>query len=650
MIDRQTVDRVLAATRIVDLIGDYVRLDKRGANYIGLCPFHKEKTPSFSVSESKGIYKCFGCGKGGNALSFIMEIEHLSFVNAIKFLAKRENIPIEEHEETTEERELRTERESLMVVLQWAQAYFHQQLTNTDEGKRIGLAYLQERSVLPETTATFGLGYSPNAPRAFTDAALTAGYKLDYLIKTGLTIAQNGNQYDRFRGRVLFPIQSVSGRTIGFGGRALRLGERTAKYINSPESPVYHKSDTLFGLAQSKQAITKEDKCILVEGYLDVLSLFQRGVTNVVASSGTALTPEQVRLIARFTKNITILYDGDSAGIHAAERGADLFLAEGLYVKLALLPDGQDPDDFAKKNSREQILLFIQQNETDFIRFKTNRLLNLENPDPQQQAALTHDILRSIALVPDDILRAHLLHTTANTLAIAESILAAQLQKLRTKRTSSLRYAPPTPQEQTAKEDSSTKTPAPAQLLPTNPLEESEKELIQLLLLHGQQEFYANTDSQQDETAQTITIASYIIEELDTDDIQLSTPSLARILQEYKELLNGPDTPSITSFTHHPDPAIAQTAVDLSTPRYTLSKRWLQSQTPTDESILFIRAQTERAVLAYKARILDQQYSALQHQLAQGVNPEDEPQILQQLQDLANMRCQLAELINRILL
>ncbi|HPW27311.1 MAG TPA: DNA primase, partial [Tenuifilaceae bacterium] len=383
MIEQQVVDRIIAAADILEVLQDFVTLRKRGVNYLGLCPFHNEKTPSFTVSPSKGIYKCFGCGKGGNVVNFIMEHEHLGYVDALKFLAKRYNIEIVEKEATPEELEQRNERESLMVVSAYAQKYFSNILHKHSDGKNIGMAYFRERGFHDNIIEKFQLGYSLDQRNAFTRTALHDGYKLDYLVKTGLTIeGKDGNPFDRFAGRVMFPIHSLSGRVIGFGGRVLRTDTKTAKYLNSPESEIYHKSEVLYGIFQAKKAITQEGKCFLVEGYTDVISLHQAGVENVVASSGTSLTHDQIKLIKRFTSNVTILYDGDAAGIKASLRGIDMVLEEGLNVKIVLLPDGEDPDSFARSHSASEVLKFIDEHETDFIRFKTLLLLDDAKNNP----------------------------------------------------------------------------------------------------------------------------------------------------------------------------------------------------------------------------------------------------------------------------
>ena len=376
MIDHATIERILDAAQIVDVVQTFVPLKKRGVNLLGLCPFHNEKTPSFTVSPSKGIFKCFGCGKGGNSVNFIMEHEHLSYPEALKYLATRYHIEIEEKELTKEDIEKQNERESMLVLTAYAGRQFTENLFNTDEGISVGLTYFKERGFRHDTLKKFDIGYSFERRDAFSKKALEDGYKQEFLVKTGLSIQHEERIFDRFSGRVMFPIHSLSGQILGFGGRVLKTDPKTAKYLNSPESEIYHKSKIVYGIYQARKSISLNDRCYLVEGYTDVLSLHEADIENVVASSGTSLTQEQVRLIKRFTQNITILYDGDAAGIKASIRGIDIVLEEGMNVKIVLLPPGEDPDSYSKKVSNEEFTRYLRQNETDFIRFKTQLLLS----------------------------------------------------------------------------------------------------------------------------------------------------------------------------------------------------------------------------------------------------------------------------------
>mgnify|MGYP003675010028 CR=1 FL=1 len=405
MISRTTIDNVFETARVEEVIGDYVQLKKSGSNFKGLSPFTDERSPSFMVSPVKQIWKDFSSGKGGNVVAFLMEHEHFTYPEAIKYLAKKYGIEIEETVQTDEMKEAADERESLYLVSEFAKDYFHNTLLNTDLGKAIGLSYFKERGFTDETIKTFQLGYSMDEWEAFTSHAIKKGYKLEFLEKTGLSIVKGEKQFDRFKGRVMFPIQSMSGRTLGFGGRILKTDKKAAKYLNSPESDIYHKSKVLYGIYHAKQSIAKEDNCFLVEGYTDVIQFYQRGVTNVVSSSGTALTPDQIRLVNRLTKNITVLFDGDAAGLRASLRGVDLILEQGMNVRICTFPEGEDPDSFAKNNSLEQLTTFLEENAKDFISFKASILAADAKNDPLKKAETIRDMVESIAKIPDVIKR-----------------------------------------------------------------------------------------------------------------------------------------------------------------------------------------------------------------------------------------------------
>ena len=424
MIDQPTIDRITDAAQIQDVVGDYVTLRKRGVNLLGLCPFHNEKTPSFTVSPAKGIFKCFGCGKGGNSVHFIMEHEQISYYEALKYLARKYNIEVEERELSPEEMAVRNDRESMLLVNEFAQKHFTNTLLHHIDGKAIGLSYFRERGFRDDIITKFQLGYSLELRDAFTQAAMKAGYNKDYLIKTGLTI-EGDNHYlgDRFRGRVMFPVHTLSGKVVAFGGRILKKDDKMAKYVNSPESEIYHKSNELYGIYFAKQAIVKQDRCFLVEGYTDVISMHQSGIENVVASSGTSLTPGQIRLIHRFTENVTVIYDGDAAGIKASIRGIDLLLEEGLNIKVLLLPDGDDPDSFARKHNASDFIEYVQQNSSDFIRFKTNLLLADAGNDPVKRAGLVLDIVRSISIIPNTAIRGEYVKECSTLLNVEEQML-----------------------------------------------------------------------------------------------------------------------------------------------------------------------------------------------------------------------------------
>ena len=434
-IDSETVRHILDTANIVDVVSDFVSLKRRGANYVGLCPFHNERTPSFSISPARGICKCFSCGKGGSPVNFIMELEQMSFNEALRYLANKYHIEIKEHEVSDEERQQESERESMWAVNDFALRHFEENLTTHPDGKAIGLAYFRERGINDAMVARFHLGYALERTNALYEAATAKGFDERFLVDTGLCIRnERGIVYDRFKGRVIYPVHSISGKVVAFGGRTLRSDKQTAKYVNSPESAIYHKSSQLYGLYQAKRAIVERGKCILVEGYMDVISMHQNGVENVVASSGTSLTDGQIRLIHRFAENVTVIYDSDAAGIKASLRGIDMLLAEGLNVKVLLLPEGEDPDSFAQHNSSAEVEKYIAENETDFIRFKTHILLDEAADDPIRRADVINDILRSIALIPDLVKRQVYIAECSRSLGIREEALGLQLQRIAAKK------------------------------------------------------------------------------------------------------------------------------------------------------------------------------------------------------------------------
>lgn len=650
MIDRQTIDRILAAVPIEDLVGDYVRLTKRGSNYIGLCPFHSEKTPSFNVSPSRGIYKCFGCGKGGNAVSFLMEIEQLNFIDAIKRLAKRAGIQIEEREETEAERQQRTEHESLMLLLEWAENYYQKSLTDSTEGKVAGLGYLTERGVTAETIAKFGLGYSPADGHAMSQAALQAGYSASFLQRVGLVTERNGELYDRFRERVMFPIRSVSGRPIGFGGRALRTDGKLAKYINSPEGEIYHKSETLFGLSLAKRAITQQDRCFLVEGYLDVIQLHQRGLENVVASSGTSLTTEQTRLIGRFTKNVVLLYDGDSAGIKAAERGADLLLAEGISVSIVLLPEGQDPDDFAKAHTLAEIQDFVESSRKDFIHFKAANRLKAGKGDPAQLAKLAQDVVKSIALIPDGITRALYIQEAARQFSLSEELLTAEVSKQRGQKPLIARPRNPDTPSTEAPTDAAAEGEADSpEVEPKakNPYYVQERELASMLLRYGVENIQIAEEGESG--VQSVRLADYMAAEFAVDGIAFTDPLLRRLYDGYQQqLAEGAPDPQ-QALLSGLDPELTSLCIDLTTDRYPLSKRWFPGGKVADLSHDDLSLNAQQVVLAFKWDILSQELAAKREELKNPeLTSEEVDARMHQIHDLSQVLCRLSELTRRI--
>ena len=480
MISQTTIDNVFETARVEEVIGDFVVLKKSGSNFKGLSPFSDERSPSFMVSPAKQLWKDFSSGKGGSVISFLMEHEHFSYPEAIKYLANKYGIEVEETERSDEEKEQATQKENLFIVSDYAKDYFNRTLLNIEEGKAIGLSYFKERGFTSETIQKFSLGYSLDKWGAFTDTAIKKGYQLEFLEKTGLTIVKGEKQFDRFKGRVIFPILSMSGRTLGFGGRILTNDKKAAKYLNSPESDIYHKSDVLYGIYQAKQAIAKEDNCYLVEGYTDVLQFNQTGITNVVSSSGTALTPNQIRLISRLTNNVTVLYDGDEAGLRASIRGIDLILEQGMNVKICTFPEGEDPDSFAKKNTLESLKLYLDNNATDFINFKAALLVSQTKNDPIKRAETVREILVSISKIPDDIKKEVYIQECARIMNIDESILYNTLAQILKKDKNDLQKRQ---QKKSTPFDvvSSEKQP----LKQIDPQFELEKKIIELLLMYG---------------------------------------------------------------------------------------------------------------------------------------------------------------------
>ena len=431
MIDQLTIDKIMSAAKIEEVVGEYVSLHRRGVNLKGLCPFHSEKTPSFVVSPSKGICHCFGCGKGGNPVNFIMEIEQVNYYEALKMLAKKYGIEVEERELTDEQKAQRSEREALFAANEFARDYFADILTNNAEGRSVGLTYFRERGINDASIKTFQLGYSLSEKDAFTKEALKKGFSKEYLVKTGLTLDNEFGVVDRFRGRVIYPVQTISGKVVAFGGRILKKSDKLAKYVNSPESEIYHKSDQLYGIYQAKQDIVRNDRCYLVEGYMDVISMHQSGIKNVVASSGTSLTTGQIRLIHRFTNNVTVLYDGDAAGIHASIRGIDMLLAEGMNIKVVSLPDGEDPDSYSQTHNADETVAFLENNAVDFLKFKTQLLMADAGNDPIKRAQLIQDIVKSISVIPDTITRAVYVRECSRMMEIEEAMLFNEIDRIR---------------------------------------------------------------------------------------------------------------------------------------------------------------------------------------------------------------------------
>lgn len=685
MIDQPTIDRILDAANIVDVVSEFVTLRKRGVNYVGLCPFHDDKSPSFYVSPAKNICKCFACGEGGTAVHFIMKHEQIGYFDALRFLAKKYNIEIAERELSDEEKRVRSDRESMFIVNAWAQQYFSQMLHEHVEGKTVGMRYFIERGFREDTIRKFQLGYSLDQRDALYQQALRKGYKKEYLEKTGLVIAyENGNVNDRFRGRVIFPVHSLSGKVVAFGGRVLKKDEKTAKYVNSPESPIYHKSNELYGIYFAKQAIVKADRCYLVEGYTDVISMHQSGVENVVASSGTALTHGQIRLIHRFTNNITVLYDGDAAGIKAAIRGIDLLLDEGMNVKVVLLPDGEDPDSFARSHSATEFTEFIRQHETDFIRFKTKLLLADAGNDPVKRAALIGDIIRTIAIVPDDITRTIYIRECSAMMEIDEQVVLNQVNKQRLSKNEQKSSVPVTnrstteilppdysiaePSGQMQEVPVATAEPVSDQLPPDfpppleeefsgsnempeippsapveetlvmtrqrSPYEAFEIALLRYVVRYGERVLYDYVDEETKERI-VMRVAEFIRDDLERDDLSFYTPIFKQMLDEAANRCGEETFIAHRYFLSHPDPLVSRVAANLMSEKYQLSKYHFkfreveQEEDKLDQLVV-------RDLFAFKEAYIMRQLKEKQEQLKQ-LSSADPEQIMTVMKEIAQL-------------
>lgn len=636
MIHKEDIDKIFEAARVEEVVADYVSLKKRGANLIGCCPFHNEKTPSFYVSPAKGIYKCFGCGKGGHAINFIMEHDKLTYPDALRYLAKKYNIEIVEEEQTPEQIQHNNDRESLLVVSSFAQKHFSENLYNTDEGKSIGLGYFKERGLREDIIQKFQLGYSINQRNAFTEIAVATGYKMEYLVKSGLTIeykneaevnsetgeiikAAETKHADRFWGRVMFPIHNQSGRVIAFGGRTLRTDIKTSKYVNSPETEIYHKSDVLYGLYHSKNAIVKEKFCFLVEGYMDVIAMHQAGVENVVASSGTALTAGQIKLIQRFTNDIIISYDGDQAGINAALKGIDLLLEEGMNVKVLLFPDGDDPDSYSKKVSTQDLKDFIVNNAQNFISYKANILTKGTNNDPLKKAEAIKKIVESIALIPDAIYRSVYVKECSRIMEVDEQILLSELNKIRSKNFNDKRNNPQQQNHVSTEEDF---------VLPEKKehtiadAEHQERDIIRLLINFGANTVKVDSQNEEGEDIEVeVSVAYLLIHELQNDNIVIENLLYNSVFSEFVEHLEKDTVPDTNYFISHENAAICSLTIDLISSPYTLSKWEDHGIYPTKEEDILKRS-LYNAIYALKSRKIEMMIHDNQKRLKE--NPPEE--------------------------
>ena len=673
MIDQETIQRIMDAARIEEVIGDFVSLKKRGANHIGCCPFHNEKTPSFYVSPAKGIFKCFGCGEAGDVVAFLKKHEHFTYPEALRWLAHKYNIEIREEEQTEEQKERQSERDALFHVSEFAQKYFAELLYNNEMGRAIGLSYFHKRGLSDEIIKKFGLGYCLEEWSNFTDYARRNGYSDAVLEKTGLTIfkEETGKVYDRFRGRVMFPIYSISGRVLGFSGRILSSEKQAAKYVNSPDSDIYNKSRTLYGLYQARSAIAKAGKCYLVEGNIDVISMHQSGVENTVASCGTSLTTEQIRLIKRYTPNVTVLYDGDSAGIKAALRAVNLLFAEGMHVRVVLFPDGEDPDSYAQKYGSSQLQDYLASHEDNFVMFKTRVLLDGVKNDPIRKAELVKETIQTIALVPDLLERTEYIAQCAHLLDVPEEALASELAKTinqnkiksyeeNGKRTDTQEAAPPATTATTPDD-----APSPVELAemggqdtpsiqstlsPSLPVPEYEKHLIGLLLNYGDRTITQTVPADDGgEQEVTYTVAEIVVGELQCDDLSFSSPLCQKIYEYYSQSIDTGIPPDPTRFITIEDKALRQFAISLMVDTWRISDTWRQKQifVPSIEDNL--QVDITESLLTFKQKYID---SKIADNARRFRNVKDEDQLMELLAEkkqLVELRRQLGLALHRVI-
>lgn len=673
MIDQITIGRIQDAAQIVDVVSDFVTLKRRGVNYVGLCPFHDDRTPSFYVSPAKNICKCFACGEGGTPIHFVMKHEQLSYYEALKYLAKKYNIEVVEKELTNEEKQAQSDRDSMFILNEYARDYFVKTLHTHPEGKAVGLSYFKERGFREDVIRKFQLGYSPEQRDAFSVEAQKAGYRRDYLLKTGLSTG-NDNQplYDRFRGRVIFPVHTLSGKVVAFGGRILKKVENTGKYVNSPESEIYSKSKELYGIYFAKNAIVKQDKCFLVEGYTDVLSMHQAGIENVVSSSGTALTYGQIRMIHRFSENITVLYDGDAAGIKAALRGIDLLLEDGMNVKVVLLPEGEDPDSFARKQNAEGFHRYIAENEVDFIRFKTQLLLKEVGDDPVKRAGLISNVVESIALIPNTITRSVYIQECSRILHMQERVLISEINKIRKrnyeKKKGQLEKAPvvvpghepevmPVPGEET-------KSKAPQK----SPYEKYEKEILRYIVRYGNRPIYRKFEKQKRKEGKKVIEEDILIEEgpgvtefvkfdLERDNIIFTVELYRRIFEEAMAYIEDMNFDPGRHFLSHNDPAVSKLASELISDRYHLSKihaKILGEELGDKDSRLLeenlLNSYVPRATTELKNAYVLQQIKEIKEEMRNS-NPDESLSLIVRLRQLQEIKKILSkELGERIIL
>ncbi len=665
MINKETIQRIMDATNIVDVIGEFVSLKQRGSNHIGCCPFHNEKTPSFYVSPSKGIFKCFGCGKSGNAVGFLMEHEHYSYPEALHWLADKYNIQIEEEQMTEEQREKQTERDGLFHVSEFAQKYFADLLYNNEMGRAVGLSYFHQRGLSDDIIKTFGLGYCLDKWDDFTSHARRNGYSDAVLGKTGLTVfKEDGKSFDRFRGRVMFPIYSISGRVLGFSGRVLTKEKQVAKYVNSPDSDIYNKSHILYGLYQARNAISRADKCYLVEGNVDVVSMHQSGVCNTVASCGTSLTIEQIRLIKRYTPNVTVLYDGDSAGIKAALRAVNLLFEESMHVRVVLFPDGEDPDSYAQKYGSTQLQEYLRDHEENFVKFKTRVLLEDIDNDPIRKAEVLKEIVRTIAIVPDMIERQEYIKQTAFKLNVSETILTQELAKTmannaqkawkeeqRNAANDSPEPQPSSPQKLAEVSEQSPSIPTP--ISNERPAEAQEKQLIKLLINHGSKEIPQDGIDEDGNPCQiNLPIAEIIVDEISENELSFDNPIFQQIFNLFQQAIqNGTPLPDANFFAMSSDSMLRNTALTLMLNPYNISPNWKEKKIfiPSLESHL--RQDLKESILTFKQKKIDRELERNAFQLRSCPDDSDDTLILMNKQkQLLEIRQKICNELNRVII
>ena len=657
MIDRETVDRIYAAANIVDIIGEYVTLKRKGVNYQACCPFHNEKTPSFVVSPSKGVYKCFGCGKGGNAVTFLMEHENITYPEALKMVAKRYGIEVKEKEMSEEEVRRNDDRESMFALNGWAADYFSNYLHHETEGMSVGMTYFrQKRGMTAATIKKFGLGFCPARGDRMSKDALAAGYKKEFLVSTGLSLEResDGSLYDRFRDRVIFPVHNISGRIVAFGGRTLRTDKTVAKYQNSPESEIYSKKRELYGLYFAKKAIQQLDFAIMVEGYTDVISMHQAGVENVVSSSGTSLTTEQIRLLNRFTKNITVIYDGDSAGIHASLRGIDMILREGMNVRVVLLPEPEDPDSFARAHTAAEVQEYIRANEQDFLAFKAKLLLEAAQGDPIRKAALIADMVQSIAQIPDPIQRSVYIKECARIMDIDENILISEVARKRMATTGD-READEFVRRQTALRKAEAPQPEVEfvkQVEAGSSTEALERELVKYLLKYG----HCSFEFKEGRTMVACNVAEVIFLELDSDGLTFCNPLYNSILATYREqwkiLGTGVEVPA-HFFLNHPDPEVCNASVDILTSddNYVASQLWRRKDIHVESDAEMLAVGVPKAVTLYKSKVIESYIKEWQAKLAdESLTDEQVGEVIQRLAGFNKVKVTIAKKLQRLIL